>query len=159
MQTVLYKFSAFVVICILIFGLGYLKGSKETEREYIEKLNLAQLENSNKIIEQERIMQSKQDQIVSDYLKQIEDMKNEHTKELITVSNLRDTVTVPKCVSNKNTGGSGVSAKTSNKSNLKCYTESELLRKVERSLDLAREADELAVKYNALLKVCSEQKM
>ena len=115
-------------------------------------------------------MQSKQDQIVSDYLKQIEDMKDEHTKELITVSNLRDTVTVPKCVSNKNTGSSGVSAKTSNKSNLKCYTESELLRKVERSLDLAREeversldlareADELAVKYNALLKVCSEQKM
>lgn len=159
MQTALFKFTAFMIACMLVFGLGYLKGCKATEREYTEKLNQAQIENSRKIIEQERIMQSKQDQIVSDYLKQIEDMKDEHTKELITVSNLRDTVTVPKCVSNKNTGSSGVSAKTSNKSNLKCYTESELLRKVERSLDLAREADELAVKYNALLKVCSEQNM
>ena len=113
MQTALFKFTAFMIACMLVFGLGYLKGCKATEREYTEKLNQAQIENSRKIIEQERMMQSKQDQIVSDYLKQIEDMKDEHTKELITVSNLRD----------------------------------------------AREADELAVKYNALLKVCSEQKM
>lgn len=159
MQTVLYKFSAFVVICILVFGLGYLKGSKETEREYIEKLNLAQLENSNKIIEQERIMNDKQNEIVSDYIKQIEDLKNEHKKDTVTINNLRDTVNVPKCVSNTGKSSSGVSKKTGNNTGLKCYTESELLRKVERSLDLAREADELAVKYNALLKVCSEQNM
>ena len=159
MQVALYKFSAFAIIFILVFGLGYLKGSKAVEREYTEKLNHAQIENSRKIIEQERIMNDKQNEIVSDYIKQIEDLKNEHKKDTVTINNLRDTVTVPKCVSNKNTGSSGMSAKTSNKSNLKCYTESELLRKVERSLDLAREADELAVKYNALLKVCSEQNM
>ena len=39
MQVVLYKFTAFMIACMLVFGLGYLKGCKATEREYIEKLN------------------------------------------------------------------------------------------------------------------------
>ena len=37
---------------------------------------------------------------------------------------------------------------------IRCYTESELLRKIESSLDIAKQCDELTVKYNALLKVC-----
>ena len=33
MQVVLYKFTAFMIACMLVFGLGYLKGCKATERE------------------------------------------------------------------------------------------------------------------------------
>ena len=39
-----------------------------------------------------------------------------------------------------------------------CYTRTELRSKIESTLAIAREADELAVKYNSLLKICGENK-
>ena len=80
-------------------------------------------------------------------------MQNEHEKDIIDLNNLRDTVTV-KCVSNSSKTDKSVSGKAKDKSGVKCYTDSELQKKIERSLDIAGECDELAVKYNALLKVC-----
>lgn len=40
-----------------------------------------------------------------------------------------------------------------NSPELICYTKAELQRKIEGTLAIAREADELAVKYNSLLKI------
>jgi hypothetical protein len=114
----------------------------------------AMIENNNRIIETERRLKEEQDKIVADYLNKIEVMQNEHEKDIIDLNNLRDTVNVPKCVSNGSKTDKSVSGKAKNQSGVKCYTDSELQKKIERSLVIAGECDELAVKYNALLKVC-----
>ena len=154
----------FKVFCFLIF-LGFLilvayeKGYSNCELKMQSEMREAELKSSKLIIEKERALRIEQDKIVNDYLETIEKLRAKHEQDVIDISNLRDTVNVSKCVSNsKNSdkSGSGVSAKAGNKSSLKCYTESELQRKIKESLDIARQCDELAVKYNALLKVCKQ---
>ena len=46
---------------------------------------------------------------------------------------------------------------TSNKSDLVCYTKSELQRKIAESLAITRDADELREKYKALVKICAQE--
>lgn len=48
----------------------------------------------------------------------------------------------------------GMQGKTSNTGEIRCYTEDELYRKIERSLAITQECDRLATDYNALLKIC-----
>lgn len=149
------KVFAFLIFIGAIILIAYNKGYSQCELKMAEQLRTEQINNLKQNIIIERNLKAKQDTIVNEYLEQIESMRAEHEKDIITINNLRDTVNIPKCVSGKDTNKSGVSAKTTNQSGLKCYTESELLRKIERSLAIAREADELAVKYNTLLKTCS----
>lgn len=113
------------------------------------------IENNERIIETERRLREEQDKIVADYLNKIEVMQNEHEKDIIDLNNLRDTVTV-KCVSNGRKTDKSVSGKTKDKSGVKCYTDSELQRKIERSLVIAGEADRLAERYNSLLEWCKK---
>ena len=81
-------------------------------------------------------------------------MQNEHEKDVINLNNLRDTVNVPKCVSNGSKTDKSVSGKAKNQSGIRCYTEAELQRKIEASLVIAGEADLMFEKYVALLKAC-----
>ena len=148
--TRVFSFLLFIGFCITI---AYYKGYSACERDVTLKLQGAIIENNNRIIETERRLKEEQDRIIADYLNKIEVMQNEHEKDIIDLNNLRDTVTV-KCVSNSSKTDKSVSGKTKDKSGVKCYTDSELQRKIERSLVIAGECDELAVKYNALLKVC-----
>ena len=113
------------------------------------------IENNNRIIETERRLKEEQDRIVADYLNKIEVMQNEHEKDVINLNNLRDTVTV-KCVSNGSKADKSVSGKAKNQSGVRCYTDSELQRKIEESLVIAGEADLMFEKYVALLKACKE---
>ena len=147
-----FSFLLFIGFCITI---AYYKGYSACERDLTFKLQGAMIENNERIIETERRLKEEQDKIVADYLNKIEVMQNEHEKDIIDLNNLRDTVTV-KCVSNSSKTDKSVSGKAKDKSGIRCYTESELLRKIESSLDIARQCDELTVKYNALLKVCKE---
>ena len=80
-------------------------------------------------------------------------MQNEHEKDVINLNNLRDTVTV-KCVSNGSKTDKSVSGKAKNQSGVRCYTDSELQRKIEESLVIAGECDRLAIRYNSLLEWC-----
>ena len=145
-----FSFLLFIGFCITI---AYYKGYSACERDLTFKLQGAMIENNNRIIETERRLKEEQDKIVADYLNKIEVMQNEHEKDIIDLNNLRDTVTV-KCVSNGSKTDKSVSGKAKNQSGVRCYTESELLRKIESSLDIAKQCDELTVRYNALLKVC-----
>ena len=149
-----FSFLLFIGVCITI---AYYKGYSACERDVALKLQNATIEHNQKIIETERNLQNKQNQIVADYLQQISLLEAQHNEDKINLDNLRDAFDVKldgMCNAN-NSGSSTVSTKTGTQSNLKCYTESELLRKIERSLAIAREADELAVKYNTLLRTCS----
>ena len=114
------------------------------------------IENNNRIIETERRLKEEQDRIVADYLNKIEVMQNEHEKDIIDLNNLRDTVNVPKCVSNSSKTDKSVSGKAKDKSGIRCYTEAELQRKIEASLVIAGEADLMFEKYVALLKACKK---
>lgn len=148
---------SFLLFIGFIIMTAYYKGYKACERDVALKLQNVTIEHNQKIIETERNLQNKQNQIVADYLQQISLLEAQHNEDKINLDNLRDAFDVKlngMCNTN-NSSSSTVSTKTGTQSNLKCYTESELLRKIERSLAIAREADELAVKYNTLLKTCS----
>ena len=149
-----FSFLLFIGFCITI---AYYKGYSACERDMALKLQNVTIEHNQKIIETERTLQNKQNQIVADYLQQISLLEAQHNEDKINLDNLRDAFDVKlngMCNTN-NSGSSTVSTKTGTQSNLKCYTRAELQRKIERSMAIAREADELAIKYNTLLKTCS----
>ena len=75
-----------------------------------------------------------------------------------TISTLRTKYKLTNSVQcNSTRGTDNMSPETTNSSKLRCYTEDELYRKIERSMAIANECDQLATKYNALLEVCNAQ--
>lgn len=162
-------FDKFKLVCIgatgIIFiasyifvGVHYYRNGYETAtKKYDEVLRVESEKNYQKIIETERNLTDKQNEIVSEYLKYIDTLEKQHEQDKIDMENLRDVISIDTdklCDNNSNTHSSTVSAKTTNQSKLKCYTESELQRKIEKSLDITNECDELSHKYNALLEWC-----
>ena len=149
----------FKAFCFLIF-LGFLilvayeKGYSNCELKMQSEMREVELKNSKLIIEKERALRIEQDKIVNDYLETIETMRAKHEQDVIDLNNLRDTVNMPKCVSNSSKTDKSVSGKAKDKSGVRCYTEAELQRKIESSLVIAGEADLMFEKYIALLKVC-----
>ena len=84
----------------------------------------------------------------------------EHIKELENAK-FKDTVTIEPIVSNdcgmhKNDNGKTTVPTAGIKSDLICYTRSELQSKIKRSLDIAAEADQMTERYKALLEVCTK---
>lgn len=148
-----FSFLLFIGFCITI---AYYKGYSACERDLTFKLQGAMIENNNRIIETERRLKEEQDRIVADYLNKIEVMQNEHEKDIIDLNNLRDTINVHECVSNGSKTDKSVSGKAKNQSGIRCYTEAELQKKIERSLVIAGECDRLAIRYNSLLEWCKK---
>ena len=161
-------FDKFKLVCIgatgIIFiasyffvGLHYYRNGYETAtKKYDEVLRVESEKNYQKIIETERNLSDKQNKIVSEYLKYIDDLEKQHEQDKIDMDNLRDVISIDadKLCHNSNTHGSAMSTKATNQSKLKCYTESELQRKIEKSLGITNECDKLSLKYNALLEWC-----
>lgn len=148
------------IICFFGFTLGalvcaYCKGYYACSAEYEAKLLKLQNENRANIMDIEFKMQEKQNKLLTDYINQIGDLEMEYKDDLakITTDKLSDTTN---CVSDTNTSNPRMSKETSNKSNTICYTETELLSKIKSSLDIAKECDELALKYNTLLNTCKD---
>ena len=162
-------FDKFKLVCIgatgIIFiasyffvGVHYYRNGYETAtKKYDEVLRVESEKNYQKIIETERNLTDKQNEIVSEYLKYIDELEKQHNEDVINIENLRDVVSIDidkLCHNSSNTHSSTMSAKATNQSKLKCYTESELQRKIEKSLDITNECDKLSHKYNALLEWC-----
>lgn len=161
-------FDKFKLVCIgatgIIFiasyffvGVHYYRSGYETAtKKYDEVLRLESEKNYQKIIETERNLTDKQNKIVSGYLKYIDDLEKQHNEDVINIENLRDVISIDtdKLCNNSNTNSAAMPAKTTNQSKLKCYTNSELQRKIKESLDITNECDKLSHKYNALLEWC-----
>ena len=162
-------FDKFKFVCIgatgIIFiasyffvGLHYYRNGYETAtKKYDEVLRSESEKNYQKIIETERNLNDKQNEIVSEYLKYIDELEKQHEQDKIDMDNLRDAVSIDigkLCNNNSNTHSAAMLEKTRNQSKLKCYTNSELQRKIEKSLDITNECDKLSHKYNALLEWC-----
>ena len=139
-------------------GLHYYRNGYETAtKKYDEVLRSESEKNYQKIIETERNLTDKQNAIVSEYLKYIDELEKQHNEDVINIENLRDVISIDAdklCHNNSNSGSAAMPPKTTNQSKLKCYTESELQRKIKESLDITNECDKLSHRYNALLEWC-----
>ena len=145
-----------VFVWVLVsFGL-YLKGVYDANQQWETKLRDLENLNLQQLREQEFSMVEKQQKLEAKYLQDIDTLKKEHEDEIskLTADKLRDTTN---CMPDTSSISAGVSKKTKAKSNLICYTRAELLGKIQKSMDITRECDELAIKYKTLLKVCKEK--
>lgn len=151
-----FSFLLFIGFCITI---AYYKGYKACERDVALKLQNVTIEHNQKIIETERNLQNKQNQIVADYLQQISLLEAQHNEDKINLDNLRDAfdVKLDSMCNTNNSGSSTMSTKTGTQSNLKCYTRAELQRKIERSMAIVRECDQVALRYRSLLEWCNQR--
>ena len=162
-------FDKFKLVCIgaagIIFiasyffvGVHYYRTGYETAtKKYDEVLRSESEKNYQKIIETERNLTDKQNKIVSEYLNYIDELEKQHNEDVINIENLRDVISIDTdklCNNSSNSHSAAVPTKTTNQSKLKCYTESELQRKIKESLDIAAECDKLSRRYNALLEWC-----
>lgn len=161
-------FDKFKLVCIgatgIIFiasyffvGVHYYRSGYETAtKKYDEVLRSESEKNYQKIIETERNLTDKQNRLVSEYLNYIDELEKQHEQDKIDMDSLRDVISIDtdKLCHNSNTNSATMPAKASNQSKLKCYTESELQRKIKESLDITNECDKLSHKYNALLEWC-----
>ena len=153
------------ILALVFFAVFYsirLYTFNEVRKQYnqtIERLELEQLQNLQKL-------QSQQNIVVSGYLQKIKTLEGEHERTLqeLETAQFSNTVTGVNCIvsnavnSLHKDGGSKTTMQTAgNKPDLICYTRSELQSKVKRSLDITKEADELAIKYKALLEVCTQK--
>lgn len=85
----------------------------------------------------------------------MEKLKHEYETTISTLRTKYKLTNSVQCNSTRSTDN--VSSETTDSSKLRCYTEDELYRKIERSMAIANECDQLATKYNALLEVCNAQ--
>ena len=161
-------FDKFKLVCIsatgIIFiasyffvGVHYYRNGYETAtKKYDEVLRQESEKNYQKIIETERTLTDKQNEIVSEYLDYIDKLEKQHNEDVINIENLRDVISIDadKLCNNSTANSATMPAKATNQSKLRCYSESELQRKIEKSLDITNECDKLSLKYNALLEWC-----
>lgn len=153
------------ILALVFFAVFYsirLYTFNEVRKQYnqtIERLELEQLQNLQQL-------QSQQNIVVSGYLQKIKTLEGEHEKTLqeLETAQFSNTVTGVNCVvsnaidSLHKDGGSKATMQTAgNKPDLICYTRTELQSKIKRSLALTREADELAIRYQTLLEVCTQK--
>ena len=133
---------------------SYIKGYNNAENYYKSELNKAHINNLKAI---ENILldrDAREKSLVSQYLTEIELLKEEQTNEIKSIKSTQLSNTT-KCMSDSNTSSTRVSTKVKTRPNTICYAESELLRKVKESLVITAECDQLAIKYNTLLEVCN----
>ena len=162
-------FDKFKLVCIgatgIIFiasyifvGVHYYRNGYETAtKKYDEVLRVESEKNYQKIIETERNLTDKQNAIVSEYLKYIDTLEKQHEQDKIDMDNLRDVISIDTdklCHNNSNTHSTAMPPKATNQSKLKCYTNSELQRKIKESLDITADCDRLATRFNSLLEWC-----
>ena len=132
--------AAALAAVVLAYGIGRWQGSAAERRACEAELHAAELTAERQARETERKAQEAQNAIVQDYEHQIADYKRS-IDSYVDTDRLSDTSTCPKLPKASGT-----------QSGFVCYTPADIQRKIKESLDIAAECDELAIKYNALLK-------
>ena len=129
--------------CILFaFIFGYHQGAEKVRQDMAIQA-AAQAEDARKT---EKALQKKLNAITEDYLHEIEEYKKTiNAYSDFDINGLSDARACP----------GSVPRKAENKPGFICYTPADIQGKIKASLDIAAECDELAIKYNALLKSVS----
>lgn len=157
----LYALCGAVIITLVSCSYLYLsyrieKAVNERYTAEVEKLKNEQLQNLQQL-------QHEQNVIVTGYIDDIERLKAQHEADLkeLENANFKDTVTVnpvntADCGVHKDDNSKTAVPTAGVKSDLICYTRTELQSKIKRSLDIAAEADQMTERYKALLEVCTK---
>ena len=161
----LYAICTAVVIALVSLSYVYLsyRIEKEVNTRYsaqIEKLKNEQLQNLQQL-------QHEQNETVTAYLNEINALKQQHEQDLKEIENakFKDTITVnvpfpvkpvTDCGMHKDDNGKTTVPTAGTQSDLICYTRAELQRKIKDSLALTNECDQIAKRYAALVKVCTQ---
>ena len=148
-----------VLVSFFLYWLGYREGCDVTETKYQREIRASE----QRAEERFRQMQQAQNDELRDYLSKIDELNAQHDADVEALSHaqFKDTVVittpepVTECLHSDKSSTAGVS-KTSAKSDLVCYTRSELQRKIAESLAITRDADELRERYKALIRICTE---
>lgn len=162
----LYAICTAVVIALVSVSYVYLSYRIECEVKdrYERKLQEFRAEELQNLQD----LQHEQNETVTAYLNEINILKQQHEQDLKEIENakFKDTVTVPvpfpvirhdtNCGLHENNNGAETVPTAGVKSDLICYTRAELQRKIKDSLAITNECDELAKRYEALVKVCTQ---
>lgn len=151
-----------IVIGIISLCIGsYLQGKESAYSEYQKLIQMQYERNTRALQRLQQENQENEDRIVKEYVSQIEILKQKN--EDISNAKIKDTIECPTVTNDRvqhskanTSNNSRRLSKGKNKSNLLCYSESQLRDKIKASMDIGRECDELAVKYKALYEVCSK---
>ena len=161
----LYAICTAVVIALVSVSYVYLSYRIECEVKdrYERKLQEFRAEELQNLQD----LQHEQNETVTAYLNEINILKQQHEQDLKEIENakFKDTVTVPvpfpvirhdtNCGLHQNNNGAETVQTAGVKSDLICYTRAELQRKVKESMGIGTECDALALKYKALVEVCT----
>lgn len=140
-----------------VFTFGYLTADGIWEKKYLEFKLKSEKEYSALLeqkIEADQANRLRVNTIEKEYLNELDTQKREYEK-IIAV--MHDSFH-PSGVSNCPASGDGVPRTSDDTAKLVCYARTELQRRIAKSLVIANRADELAVKYNALLKIVKGEK-
>lgn len=162
----LYAVCTAVVIALVSVSYVYLSYRIECEVKdrYERKLQEFRAEELQNLQD----LQHEQNETVTAYLNEINVLKQQHEQDLKEIENakFKDAITVnvpfpvikhdADCGLHKNNNGAETVPTAGVKSDLICYTRAELQSKIKRSLDITKECDELAERYKALVKVCTQ---
>lgn len=135
-----YLIAAAGAAVLMAFIVGYGKGAESVRRENAAESVRA----AEQARQKEKDMQKKLNGITENYLHEIDEYKktiNAYAANDFSISRLSD---ARPCQS--------VPGDTADKPGFVCYTPADIQGKIKESLDIAAECDELAIKYNALLK-------
>ena len=154
-----------VLLAFLVYYLGYREGSQVTGSKYDKML----IDMDLKSQERYRALVDSQNTEIVTYLDRIAELNAQHDAdvEALADAHFKDSIVITdtdaddtdsKCdrVSVSKSDTPRVH-QTSNRSDLVCYTKSELQRKIAESMDITRDADELREKYKALVKICAQE--
>jgi hypothetical protein len=153
-----YKPFLLVFLAVLWGSIAYTVGYAKSTSEWNKKYNLAQLNRDTEIRKIEHNAIKAQRDIESQYIRELNEYeKNNKILEYQlsdTISNCNERM----LDNNKPTKdtGTGLSGNTRNQSNTVCYTRSELRKKIERSMAIARECDKEMIRFKALIKACTD---
>ena len=155
-------------VVIALVSLSYLYLSYRIECEVKDRYERKLQEFRAEELQNLQDLQHEQNETVTAYLNEINVLKQQHEQDLKEIENARfkDTVTVPvpfpvikhdtNCGLHENNNGAETVPTAGVKSDLICYTRAELQSKVKRSLDITKECDQVAKRYAALVKVCTQ---
>ena len=146
------------IICSAgFFAYGKYCGWNECDKIYKQQIEKSNAETTKAILEQERSFTYKQNEIVERYVNKVTELenKNKELNDRINSFQFADTVRMP---SSADKNCSRVPKKRV-KSDLICYSKSELQRKIRETMAISEECDRLAERYNALLDVVTRGDM
>ena len=131
--------AAIAAVCIA-YAVGRWQGSAAERRACEAEIHAAELTAARQARETERRAQEAQNAIVEDYERQVADYKRT-IDSYIDTDRLSDTSTCPKLPE-----ASGAQPRAV------CYTRADISRKIAKSMALAAECDEIAIRYKAVVK-------